>query len=83
MFYSFITTGKSCGNEAPLLSASHVLEGDVQSLEREKLHPDRLKLPTLHRHILDVSELVMSTESGRLRPHTAHCAFAYKLGEII
>ena len=36
-----------------------VFEWDVQSLKREKLDPNRLKLSVLHRHILDVSELVM------------------------
>jgi len=38
-----------------------VLEGDVQPLEREELDQYRLKLPLLHQHIVDVSELVMPT----------------------
>ena len=56
-----------------------VFEGDVQSLEREKLDPNRLTLPLLHRYILDVSELVILTGSGGKRPHTAYGAIAYKL----
>ena len=56
-----------------------VLEGDVQSFEREKLDPNRLKLCLLHRHILDVLEPVMSTASSGKRPHTAYSAIAYKL----
>ena len=56
-----------------------VLEWDVQPLEREELDPYRLKLPLLHRHIVDVSELVMSTRNGGERPHTTDGAFAYKL----
>jgi len=56
-----------------------ILEWEVQFLEREKHNPNRLKLPLLHRHILDVSELVLSTGSGRKRPHTAYGAIAYKL----
>ena len=55
-----------------------VLEGDFQSLEREKLDPNRLKLPLLHRSTLDVSEFVMSTGSARKRAHTAYGAIAYK-----
>ena len=55
------------------------LEETVKSLEREKFDPNRLKLPLHHRHILDVSELVMSTGSGRKRPHTLKCAIAYIL----
>jgi len=54
-----------------------ILEGDVQSLELEKLDPNRLKL--LQRHILDVSELVVSIGSVRKRPHTAYGAIAFKL----
>jgi len=57
-----------------------ILEWDVQSLEREKLHPNRLKLPLPYRDILDVSELVMSAGGRRKRPHTAYVAIAYKLG---
>jgi len=45
------------------------LEGDVQPLEREELDPYRLRLPLLHRKIVDVSELVLSTGSGGERPH--------------
>jgi len=52
----------------------------VQSLERDKRDPYRLKFPLVHRHILDVSELVMPTGSGRKRSHTAYGAIAYKLG---
>ena len=57
-----------------------IFEWNVQYLEREKLDPNRLKLPLLQRHILDVSELVMSTGSGPKRPHTAYVAICYKLG---
>ena len=57
-----------------------IFEWNLQSLEREKLDPNGLKLPLLHRHILDVSELVMSTGSGRKRPHTAYGDIGYKLG---
>jgi len=57
----------------------NILEWVMESLEREKLDLNGLKLPLLHRHILDVSELVMSTGSGRKRPHTAYGAIAYKL----
>ena len=42
-----------------------VLEGNVQSLGREKLYPNRLKLSLFHRHKLDVSELVMPDEVVR------------------
>ena len=56
------------------------LEGDVQSLEREKLDPCRLKLSLLHRQMLDVSELVMPTASVGKRPHSANGAIGYKLG---
>jgi hypothetical protein len=61
-----------CGRRA-------VLERDVQPLERENLDPYRLKLPLLHRHIVDVSELVMPTGSGGERPHITDGAIAYKL----
>ena len=47
-----------------------ILEGDLQLLEREELDPYRLKLLLLHRHILDVSELVMPIGSGGELPHT-------------
>ena len=57
-----------------------VFEGDVQSLECEKLDPNRMKLPLIQRHKLNDSELVMSTGSGRKRPHTAYGAIGYKLG---
>ena len=57
-----------------------ILEWDMQSLEREKIDPNRLKLPLLYRHILDDAELVMSTGSGWKRPHTAYGAIGYKLG---
>jgi len=57
-----------------------IFEWNVQYLERDKLDPNRLKLPPLYRHILDVSELVMLTGSGRKRSHTAYGAIGYKLG---
>jgi len=57
-----------------------IFEWNVQSLKREKLDPHMLKLPLLHRHLLDVSELVMSNGSGRKHPHTAYGAIGYKLG---
>ena len=38
-----------------------ILDWDVQPLEREEIEPYRLKLPMLHRHIVDLSELVMRT----------------------
>ena len=41
-----------------------VFEGDIHSLEREKLDSYRVTLSLLHRHILYVSEIVMST--GRI-----------------
>ena len=56
-----------------------VLEGDVQSLERENVDPYRMKFPLHHRHILDLSELVMPTGSSAKHPHTADGAIAYKL----
>jgi hypothetical protein len=39
-------------------------KGDVQC---EKLDPNRLKLSLIHRHKLDVSELVMSTRNVRIQ----------------
>ena len=45
-----------------------------------RIYPNRLKLPLIHRHIFDVSELLMSTGSGRKRPHTAYGTISYKLG---
>jgi len=59
-----------CGSNA-------VFERDVQSLEREKIVPNRLKLSLLHRHILDVSELVMSTGSSGETP--AYIGRCYRL----
>ena len=56
------------------------LEWDIQYIEREKLEPKSLKLPLLHRHILDVSELLISAGIGRKCPHTAYGVIAYKLG---
>ena len=56
-----------------------VLEGDVQPLEFEELDPYRLKFTLLHRHILDVSELVMPTGSVGERPYKPDGAIAYKL----
>jgi hypothetical protein len=47
-----------------------VFEGVVQFLESEKPNPNRLKLSLLHRHILDVSEHVMTTGISRKRLHT-------------
>jgi hypothetical protein len=46
-----------------------ILEGDVRPLEREELDPYTLKLLLVHRHILDVSKLVLSTGSGGERRH--------------
>ena len=57
-----------------------IFECNVQSLEREKLDPNRVKLPLHHRHILEVSELVMLTGSGPKRPHTPYGYIGYKLG---
>ena len=54
-----------------------VFDGNVQSLEREKFDPNGLKLPLLHRHTVDLSELVMSTGSVGKRPHTTDGAIAY------
>jgi len=56
-----------------------ILEGDVPPLEREELDTYRLILPLLHRHIVDVSDLVTPTGSGGERPHTTDGAIAYKL----
>ena len=58
-----------CGRHA-------ILEGDVQPLEREELDAQRMKLPLLHRHIVDISELVLSKGSGGERPHTTDGAIA-------
>ena len=55
-------------------------EWNVQTLDREILEPKRLKLLLLHRNILNVSELVMSTGSGWKRPHTAYGDMRYKFG---
>ena len=52
----------------------------MQPLEREELDPHKLKLPLLHRHIVDVTELVMPTGSGGERPYKPDGAIAYKLG---
>jgi hypothetical protein len=65
-----ITTGKSCGNEAPLCGRRSIIERDMQPLEREEIDPYKQKLPLLHGNIVHVSELVMPTGSGRNRPHT-------------
>ena len=54
-------------------------EGNVQTLDCEKLDLNRLKISQLHRYLLDVSELAVSTGSGRKRPHTLKCAIAYIL----
>ena len=56
-----------------------VFEGDVQSLECEKLDPNRMKLLLRHRHKLDVSEILIAKESERKRPHTAYGVIGYKL----
>ena len=56
-----------------------VLEWDVLPLEREELDPYRLKLLQHHRHIVDVSEFVMSTGNGGERQHTTDDGIAYKL----
>ena len=61
-----------CGRHA-------IFEGDEQSLERENHDPNRLKLPLLHRQILDVKEPVMLSGCGRKRTHTANCVIADKL----
>ena len=61
-----------CGRRA-------VLEGDLQPLEREELDPHGLKFPLFHRHLVNVSELVMPTKSGGERPHTTDRAIAYKM----
>jgi len=79
-FIAKITSGISCGNEAPLLWASCCPRRGREAFEREKLDAYRLKLPLLHRHIVEVSELVMRTGSGGKRPHTTDGAIAYKLG---
>ena len=60
-----------CGSRA-------LLEGDLQPLEGEEIDSYRLKLPLLLRHIVDVSELLMPTESRGERPHTTDGAIAYK-----
>ena len=56
-----------------------ILKRDVQPLEREELDPYRLKLPLLHRHIVDVSKLVIPTGSGGEHPHTKDGAIANEL----
>ena len=56
-----------------------VFEGDVQSLKREKLDENRMKLSLLHQHIFDGFELLMPTGNSWIRPHTAYCAIAKKL----
>jgi len=65
-------TNNFCGRRA-------VLEGDMQHLVREELDTYRLKLPLLHRHIVDVPELVVPTGRRGERPHTMDFAIAYKL----
>jgi hypothetical protein len=62
-----------CGRHA-------VLEEDVQPLEPQKFDPYRLKLPLLHRHILDVSVFLRPTGCNGKRAHTTDGAIAYKLG---
>ena len=62
-----------------LCGCRSIFNGYVQPLEREELYPDSLKLPLIHRHIVDVSELVMRTASGVERPHKTDGDFAYKL----
>jgi hypothetical protein len=58
---------------------SAILKGDVRPLEREELDPYRLKLPLLHRHILDVSKFVMPKGNDGERPHTTDVAIANEL----
>ena len=59
-----------------------VFEGDVLSLERENLDPNRLKLPLLHRHILDISELAMLTGICGKRPTQRTVLSPTNCGEI-
>jgi hypothetical protein len=61
-----------CGRRA-------ILEGDVKPLEREKLDPNGLKFPLLHRYIIDVSKLVMPARCGGESPHISDGAIAYEL----
>ena len=61
-----------CGRRA-------ILERDVQPPEREELDQYRLKLPVLHRHIVDISELVKPTGSVGDSPHATDCTIANEL----
>ena len=63
-----------CGRRA-------VLEWDVQPLERKELDPYRLKMPLLHRHIVDVSELMMPT--GSCGKQSAYNGRSYRLQILV
>jgi len=80
MFYNFLPLVILAEMKHHFCRLHTIFEWNVQSLEREKLYPNRLKLPLLYWHILDVSELVMSTGNILKRPHTAYGAIGYKLG---
>ena len=56
-----------------------ILEGNVQPLQREILEPYRLKLPLLHRHIVDVSKFVMLAGIYGECPHRTDSTVAYEL----
>jgi len=56
-----------------------ILKGYVQPVELEELDPCRLKLPLLHRHIVDVSKFVIPSGSGGERPHTTDGAITNEL----
>ena len=58
---------------------SAFLKGDVKPNEREELDPYKLKVPLLHRHIVDVSKLVIPTGSCWELPHTTDGVIANEL----
>jgi len=59
-FIHFSTTCNFSENEAPLCGRRDVLDGDVQPLGRQALDPNVLKSPLLDRHIVHVSNLVLT-----------------------
>ena len=62
MFYIKMYHGILAEMKHHICKCRVILEEDVQPLQREELDPYFLKLPLLHRHIFDVSELIFDDE---------------------
>jgi hypothetical protein len=56
-----------------------IIEGDVQTIRRQKLNSDVLESPLLHGHVMHVLKLAMTRYVDDERPHAPDGAIAHEL----